>query len=86
MSAVAKIQYVSDAGGEPTGVIVPIDLWRDVLALQTEGSDEPTFARKPGTHPPAEEVWRSLLSCAGQVAASWQNPRSIVELVDEQRR
>ena len=24
------IQYISDAEGKPTGVIVPIDLWREI--------------------------------------------------------
>ncbi len=26
------IQFISDEAGEPTAVIVPIDLWRDMLA------------------------------------------------------
>lgn len=26
----SNIQYVSDENGEPTGVIVPIDLWRQI--------------------------------------------------------
>ncbi len=26
------IQYLSDAEGKPTGVIVPIDLWREISA------------------------------------------------------
>ena len=26
----AEIQYVSDEGGNPVGVIVPIELWREV--------------------------------------------------------
>lgn len=26
----AEIQYVSNEGGEPTAVIVPISLWRDI--------------------------------------------------------
>jgi antitoxin YefM len=25
-----EIQYISDAEGNPTGVIVPIDLWREI--------------------------------------------------------
>jgi len=25
-----EIQYVSDEGGEPTAVIVPIELWREI--------------------------------------------------------
>jgi PHD/YefM family antitoxin component YafN of YafNO toxin-antitoxin module len=28
--AAADIQYVSDEGGEPTAVIVPISLWREI--------------------------------------------------------
>ena len=28
--AEAEIQYVSNEGGEPTAVIVPISLWRDI--------------------------------------------------------
>lgn len=86
MSAVAKIQYISDEDGQPTGVIVPIDLWRDVFAPQSERSDEPSLAGEIVTKPPVEEAWRSLLSCADQIATSWQDPRSIVDLVDEQRR
>ena len=27
---VAQVQYVSDVDGHPTGVIVPIDLWREI--------------------------------------------------------
>ena len=30
MMAGADIQYVSDEGGEPTAVIVPISLWREI--------------------------------------------------------
>ncbi len=26
----AEIQYVSDEGGNPVGVIVPIELWREI--------------------------------------------------------
>ena len=26
----AEIQYVSDKGGNPVGVIVPIELWREI--------------------------------------------------------
>ncbi len=26
----AEIQYISDANGNPTGVIVPIDLWNEI--------------------------------------------------------
>ena len=26
----AEIQYISDENGNPTGVIVPIDLWREI--------------------------------------------------------
>ena len=28
----AEIQYVSNEGGEPTAVIVPISLWRDIAS------------------------------------------------------
>lgn len=28
------MQYVLDADGNPTGVIVPIDLWREITAEQ----------------------------------------------------
>lgn len=30
--AVTEIQYISDAEGNPTGVIVPIDLWREIMS------------------------------------------------------
>jgi PHD/YefM family antitoxin component YafN of YafNO toxin-antitoxin module len=30
--AEAEIQYVSNEGGEPTAVIVPISLWRDIAS------------------------------------------------------
>ena len=30
--AEADIQYVSNEGGEPTAVIVPISLWRDIAS------------------------------------------------------
>lgn len=32
MSASRKIQYVSDADGKPVGVLVPIDLWREIAS------------------------------------------------------
>jgi hypothetical protein len=32
MAAPISLQYVTDETGEPTGVIVPIDLWREMLA------------------------------------------------------
>jgi hypothetical protein len=28
------IQYVTDEEGKPTGVIVPIDLWREIVSEQ----------------------------------------------------
>jgi PHD/YefM family antitoxin component YafN of YafNO toxin-antitoxin module len=30
MSTTTAVQYVSDAEGNPVGVIVPIDLWREI--------------------------------------------------------
>ena len=30
MSALAKVQYVADAAGNASGVIVPIELWREI--------------------------------------------------------
>jgi antitoxin YefM len=30
MAMAPEIQYISDADGNPTGVIVPIDLWREI--------------------------------------------------------
>jgi antitoxin YefM len=30
MTAPAQIQYVSDEEGQPIGVIVPIELWREI--------------------------------------------------------
>ena len=30
MAATQKVQIVSDSNGNPTGVIVPIDLWREI--------------------------------------------------------
>jgi PHD/YefM family antitoxin component YafN of YafNO toxin-antitoxin module len=30
MSTLTEIQYVSDEGGEPVGVIIPIALWREI--------------------------------------------------------
>lgn len=80
MSALAKIQYISDEAGKPTGVIVPIDLWREVFAEQVGGESRPTPPL------PRQEVWRSLLSQADRIAASWQGSRSVIDLVDEQRR
>ncbi len=32
MAAPIHIQYVTDENGEPTGVIVPIDLWREIVS------------------------------------------------------
>jgi len=32
MSTQAEIQFVSDAQGNPTGVLVPIDLWREIAS------------------------------------------------------
>ena len=30
MSALAEVQYVADAAGKAVGVIVPIELWREI--------------------------------------------------------
>ncbi len=30
MSVLTEVQYVSDADGNPTGVLVPIALWREI--------------------------------------------------------
>jgi PHD/YefM family antitoxin component YafN of YafNO toxin-antitoxin module len=30
MAATKSVQYISDADGNPTGVIVPIELWRKI--------------------------------------------------------
>ncbi len=30
MAAQAQVQYVSDEEGQPVGVIVPIELWREI--------------------------------------------------------
>ncbi len=30
MASLAEIQYISDAEGKSVGVIVPIDLWREI--------------------------------------------------------
>jgi PHD/YefM family antitoxin component YafN of YafNO toxin-antitoxin module len=32
MTAPAQVQYVSDEEGRPVGVIVPIELWREIEA------------------------------------------------------
>lgn len=32
MSNMTEIQYVSDADGKPTGVLIPIALWREIEA------------------------------------------------------
>ncbi|HVF11267.1 MAG TPA: hypothetical protein VNA16_10710 [Abditibacteriaceae bacterium] len=32
MATQAQVQYVSDEEGNPVGVIVPIDLWREIEA------------------------------------------------------
>ena len=32
MSPQTEIQYVSDAEGNPVGVLVPIDLWREIAS------------------------------------------------------
>jgi antitoxin YefM len=32
MSTLADVQYISDADGKPTGVLVPIELWREIAA------------------------------------------------------
>jgi hypothetical protein len=32
MALMDEIQYISDDEGKPTGVIVPIDLWREIAA------------------------------------------------------
>ena len=30
--SLARLQYISDENGNPTGVIVPIDLWREIAS------------------------------------------------------
>ena len=34
MESQIDIQYVTDEQGNPTGVIVPIDLWREIVSEQ----------------------------------------------------
>lgn len=50
MTASDAIQYVSDADGNLTGVIVPIDLWREILAEK-----ETAYLLQ------SEAMWRRLL-------------------------
>jgi PHD/YefM family antitoxin component YafN of YafNO toxin-antitoxin module len=32
MATLTEIQYITDEEGNPTGVIVPIDLWREIVS------------------------------------------------------
>jgi len=34
MDTPIDIQYITDEAGNPTGVIVPIDLWREIVSEQ----------------------------------------------------
>jgi PHD/YefM family antitoxin component YafN of YafNO toxin-antitoxin module len=34
MATPIDIQYITDEKGKPTGVIVPIDLWREIVSEQ----------------------------------------------------
>jgi PHD/YefM family antitoxin component YafN of YafNO toxin-antitoxin module len=62
------IQYISDAEGKPTGVIVPIDLWREISAeretaylLQSEAMRQRLLeARERREGIPLEEVREKL--------------------------
>ena len=48
----SKVQYVSDEAGGPTGVIVPIDLWRKIEAA-AQGDVPPR--KKTTRRPPNSE-------------------------------
>jgi antitoxin YefM len=62
------IQYISDENGNPTGVIVPIDLWREIAAERETayllGSDAMKRrlleARQRGAGIPLDEVRAKL--------------------------
>lgn len=63
-----EIQYISDEEGNPTGVIVPIDLWREISSeretaylLQSQAMKRRLLeARKRREGMPLEEVREKL--------------------------
>jgi hypothetical protein len=80
MSKPKDILYISDDQGHRTGVILPIDLWLELAPASTgEGSSQ-----KLRLDPKA--AWKDLIAVAGEVATQWRSPKSVVDLVEEQRR
>ncbi len=53
--SLTEIQYVSDENGKPVGVIVPIELWREI-----ESERETAYLLK------SEEMKRRLLEAKGR--------------------
>ena len=53
--SLTEIQYVSDESGKPVGVIVPIELWREI-----ESERETAYLLK------SEEMKRRLLEAKGR--------------------
>ncbi len=68
MSALADVEYVSDAEGNPVGVIVPIDLWREIASeretaylLRSETMKQRLLEAKERTGGPSLEEVRAKL-------------------------
>jgi len=65
---VTQVQYVSDANGQATGVIVPIELWREIESeretaylLKSEAMKERLLAAKARTEGISLEEARAQL-------------------------
>lgn len=52
----SEIQYISDANGNPTGVIVPIDLWNEI-----ESEKETAYLLK------SEEMKKRLMAAKDRI-------------------
>ena len=76
-----QVQYVSDEQGNAIGVIVPIELWRDIEA---EGL---LLDREVAAPTVAHQELTVDLQAFGEAAGSWQDVDSaaIVRAVREQR-
>ncbi len=64
----SRIQYVSDADGNPVGVIVPIDLWRQIESARNANGDD----RQPFS---GDNVARAcLIAGANATRHVWDTP------------
>jgi prevent-host-death family protein len=71
-----RIEYVVRHRGRPVAVILPLD----------EGWQEAEAQRVAAEVRASSDFWDRLETLGAQIAARWQNDKTAVELIEEQRR